>query len=93
VMDPPLLFCDEPGAGLDPVTLQSLDNLILNLKLKLGMSIVMVTHEVASIIRVANRIVFLNHGKVVFEGSPEEAMRSQDPVVQAFFAVQEKSGR
>jgi phospholipid/cholesterol/gamma-HCH transport system ATP-binding protein len=93
VMDPPLLFCDEPGAGLDPVSLESLDKLILNLKSKLGMSIVMVTHEVASIMRVANRIVFLDRGKVVFEGPLEEALRSSDPVVQAFFAVQKKSSR
>jgi phospholipid/cholesterol/gamma-HCH transport system ATP-binding protein len=93
VMDPPLLFCDEPGAGLDPVSLESLDNLILNLKSKLGMSIVMVTHEVASIMRVANRIVFLDRGKVVFEGIPEDALRSSDPVVQAFFAAQKKSIR
>lgn len=87
VMDPPLLFCDEPGAGLDPVSLESLDRLILNLKSKLGMSIVMVTHEVASILRVANRIVFLDQGKVVFEGPLEEALESSDPVVNAFFSV------
>jgi len=45
--DPPLLFCDEPGAGLDPVSLASLDQLILNLKNQLGISIILVTHEVA----------------------------------------------
>lgn len=91
VMDPPLLFCDEPGAGLDPVSLESLDRLILNLKSKLGMSIVMVTHEVASIMRVANRIVFLDKGKVAFEGPLDEALESEDPVVKAFFSVQRSS--
>ncbi len=91
VMDPPLLFCDEPGAGLDPVSLESLDRLILNLKTKLGMSIVMVTHEVASIMRVANRIVFLDQGKVVFEGSLDEALESSDPTVKAFFTVQKSN--
>ena len=91
VMDPPLLFCDEPGAGLDPVSLESLDRLILNLKTKLGMSIVMVTHEVASIMRVANRIVFLDQGKVVFEGSLDEALESSDPTVKAFFSVQKSN--
>lgn len=88
VMDPPLLFCDEPGAGLDPVSLESLDRLILNLKSKLGMSIVMVTHEVASIMRVANRIVFLDQGSVILEGPLQEALESSDPVVKAFFSVQ-----
>lgn len=87
VMDPPLLFCDEPGAGLDPISLESLDELILNLKNLLGMSIVMVTHEVSSIIRVANRIVFLDQGKVAFEGSLEDALKSSVPSVQAFFSV------
>jgi phospholipid/cholesterol/gamma-HCH transport system ATP-binding protein len=58
IMDPPLLFCDEPGAGLDPVSLKSLDNLITKLKELLGMTIVMVTHEVSSIMRIANKIVF-----------------------------------
>ena len=91
VMDPPLLFCDEPGAGLDPVSLESLDRLILNLKTKLGMSIVMVTHEVASIMRVANRIVFLDQGKVVFEGPLDEALESSDPTVKAFFSVQKSN--
>jgi phospholipid/cholesterol/gamma-HCH transport system ATP-binding protein len=50
-LDPPLLFCDEPSAGLDPVTLSSLDQLILNLRDQLGMTILLVTHEVSSIFR------------------------------------------
>ncbi len=87
VMDPPLLFCDEPGAGLDPISLKSLDELILNLKNLLGMSIVMVTHEVSSILRVANRIVFLDEGKVAFEGPLEDALKSTEKSVQAFFSV------
>lgn len=87
VMDPPLLFCDEPGAGLDPVSLESLDQLIINLKNKLGMSIVMVTHEVSSIMRVANKIVFLDEGRVAFDGSLEDALVSSEPGVQAFFSA------
>lgn len=87
VMDPPILFCDEPGAGLDPVSLESLDELILNLKNKLGMSILMVTHEVSSILRVANKIVFLDSGAVVFEGPLSDALHSDQPAVQEFFSV------
>ncbi len=87
VMDPPILFCDEPGAGLDPVSLEILDELILNLKNKLGMSIIMVTHEVSSILRVANRIVFLDKGVVVFEGPLNEALHSSQPAVNEFFSV------
>ncbi len=87
VMDPPLLFCDEPGAGLDPVSLESLDNLIVNLKERLGMSIIIVTHEVSSILRIANRVVFLDNGVVAFEGPLKEALHSDHPAVEEFFSV------
>ncbi len=87
VMDPPLLFCDEPGAGLDPISLESLDNLILNLKEQLGMTILMVTHEVSSILRIANKIVYLDHGQVVFEGSVRDALSSDVEQVKQFFSV------
>lgn len=89
-MDPELLFCDEPGAGLDPVSLESLDALLLNLKYKLGMSIVMVTHEVSSILRVADRVVFLDGGRVAFEGKLEASLASDNPAVKRFFKVLDK---
>lgn len=85
IMDPPLLFCDEPGAGLDPVSLASLDHLILDLKQQLGMTIVMVTHEVSSILRVADKIIFLQDGKIIFEGTKMEALKSDIAAVQEFF--------
>jgi phospholipid/cholesterol/gamma-HCH transport system ATP-binding protein len=84
-MDPPLLFCDEAGAGLDPISLESLDRLILNLKEKLGMSVLMVTHEVSSILRVADRVIYLDQGVVAFEGSVAAALASDHPAVQDFF--------
>jgi phospholipid/cholesterol/gamma-HCH transport system ATP-binding protein len=87
IMDPPVLFCDEPGAGLDPISLESLDNLILNLKELLGISILLVTHEVSSILRVANRIVYLDQGKVVFEGTLKQALATKVQAVQDFFSV------
>jgi phospholipid/cholesterol/gamma-HCH transport system ATP-binding protein len=86
-MDPPLLFCDEPGAGLDPISLESLDRLILNLKNQLGMTIVMVTHEVSSILRVADKIVFLDEGKVVFQGTVNEVLSSENQGVLDYFSV------
>lgn len=85
IMDPHILFCDEPGAGLDPVSLAELDELLLNLKQQLGMSIIMVTHEVASIKRIANRIIFIENGTVIFEGSLEEARNSGKKALQEFF--------
>ncbi|MBK3516126.1 ATP-binding cassette domain-containing protein [Carboxylicivirga sp. N1Y132] len=85
VMDPLLLFCDEPGAGLDPISLVSLDKLILNLREQLGMSIVVVTHEVSSIFRIADRIVFIDSGQVVFQGTLEEALQAQNKQVKNYF--------
>ncbi len=85
VTDPPLLFCDEPGAGLDPVSMESLDQLIVNLQKLLGMTVVMVTHEVASIMRIADRLIFLEEGKKIFEGTLASAMESNITSIKEFF--------
>ncbi len=83
-MDPEILFCDEPTAGLDPVMTAVVDLLINDLCKKLGMTAVVVTHDMASAYRIANRIVMLHKGKVVFEGSPDEIRSSANPVVRQF---------
>ena len=85
VMDPPLIFCDEPGAGLDPLSLAELDKLISNLKTQLGITIVLVTHEVSSIKRLADNIIFLADGKIVFQGSLQNALKSDIEDVRTFF--------
>jgi phospholipid/cholesterol/gamma-HCH transport system ATP-binding protein len=87
VMDPPLLFCDEPGAGLDPISLASLDELILNLREQMGVSIVIITHEVSSILRIADRIVFIDRGRMVFEGTLKEALKQNVEQVHRFFEM------
>ncbi len=85
-LDPPLLFCDEPSAGLDPVTLEALDKLILKMRDRLGMTIVLVTHEIPSIFRLADRIVFLDKGKVAFNGTLSAALKSGHPAIHEFFS-------
>lgn len=87
VLDPELLFCDEPSAGLDPVTSASLDELILDLKKQLKMTVVIVTHELASIHRIADKIIFLDKGKMLFSGTIEEAKNSGIEEVTEFFRV------
>jgi len=87
VMDPPLLFCDEPGAGLDPISLASLDKLILNLREQMGVSIVIITHEVSSILRIADRIVFIDQGKMIFQGTLNEALKKNVEQVYQFFEM------
>lgn len=86
VLDPPLLFCDEPGAGLDPVSLLHLDKLILDLKNQLGITVIMITHEVHSVIRMADQIVFLEEGNSLFHGSLSEAQASAEPALKEFFS-------
>ncbi|HDP97893.1 MAG TPA: ATP-binding cassette domain-containing protein [bacterium] len=84
-MDPLLLFGDEPSAGLDPVTSLALDNLLLKLREFLNMTLVIVTHELSSIRRIADRIIFLDKGKVIFQGKLKEGENSDKPEVQQFF--------
>jgi len=84
-LDPQILFCDEPSAGLDPLTSEELDSLILKLKKQLKMSIVIVTHELASIHRIADKIIFLDEGKMLFNGSLAEAKKSGIEKIETFF--------
>jgi phospholipid/cholesterol/gamma-HCH transport system ATP-binding protein len=86
-LDPEILFCDEPSAGLDPLTSASLDELILDLKNQLKMTVVIVTHELASIHRIADKIVFLDDGKMLFNGTVTEAKSSGIEAVTEFFRV------
>jgi phospholipid/cholesterol/gamma-HCH transport system ATP-binding protein len=86
VLDPQLLFCDEPSAGLDPITSRGLDDLLLELRERLGLAMVVVTHELDSIRTLCDRMTFLSGGKVLFEGSLAAA-ESQGPTdVRDFLA-------
>ena len=83
-MDPEILFCDEPSAGLDPVVAMGIDQLIIKLKKAFKMSIVVVTHELASVFEIADRIAMLHEGQIIAYGPPEELTQSTNPIVQQF---------
>jgi phospholipid/cholesterol/gamma-HCH transport system ATP-binding protein len=78
VMDPSILFCDEPSAGLDPAVASALDDLILNLRDAMGMSIVVVTHELESAFKIADRITILDRGHILMVGTVEEVRNSSN---------------
>ncbi|MEX2641909.1 MAG: ABC transporter ATP-binding protein [Acetobacterales bacterium] len=82
IMDPRLLFCDEPSAGLDPVVSSALDDLILRLRDALGITIVVVTHELESAFKIADRITFLDRGEIIMVGSVDEVRNSRSERVQ-----------
>lgn len=84
-LDPPLLLCDEPSAGLDPITSASLDNLLLKMRDDLGMAVLIVSHELASITRIADSVVFMDAGKVLFCGPLAEARSAGIEQIDHFF--------
>ena len=84
-LDPEMLFLDEPTAGLDPLSAAGFDDLVRHLKALLGPTIVIVTHDLDLLWRVADRVAFMADGQVVGEGTMEELSRSDHPVVREYF--------
>jgi len=83
-MDPEILFFDEPSAGLDPIIAAGVDQLLLKLKEAFGITIVVVTHELASAFLIADRMVLLDKGNIVADGTSEELRNSAHPRVRQF---------
>lgn len=82
IMDPKILFCDEPSAGLDPVIAAALDDLLLRMREAMGMTIVVVTHELESAFRIADRITVLDHGSILLTGTTEELRETKSERIQ-----------
>jgi phospholipid/cholesterol/gamma-HCH transport system ATP-binding protein len=82
IMDPSLLFFDEPSAGLDPVVSAELDGLILRLKEAMNVTIVVVTHELESALKIADRITVLGEGRLLMTGTVDEIRNSADETIQ-----------
>jgi len=84
-LDPELLFLDEPTAGLDPLSAQGIDELVRSLRDGLGLTIMMVTHDLDLLWRAADRVAVLGHGTIVGAGSMTELSRLDEPLVRQYF--------
>jgi phospholipid/cholesterol/gamma-HCH transport system ATP-binding protein len=83
-LDPPILLYDEPTTGLDPITAATISELIVRMRDQLGVTSVVVSHDIELIKRVANRIGMLHRGKIITAGTREEIETSDNPVVRQF---------
>lgn len=98
-LNPEILFLDEPSAGLDPITAAEIDKLILDINRQLGTTIIIVTHELASIFTVAQRVIMLDKStkKIIAEGTPDELKNEcKNPYVCSFFnrqIISDRTGR
>jgi len=85
-LDPELLFLDEPSAGLDPVSANALDELIVQLKESLRLTVVLVTHDLDSLWRVTDRVAFLGERRVIGYDSIAKLSRSEHPLIKSYFS-------
>jgi len=83
-MEPDIVLYDEPTAGLDPITSATIADLIVKTRDQVGVTSVIVTHDVPTIKRVASRIAMLHRGKIIAVGTTEEMENSDDPAVRQF---------
>jgi len=86
-LDPDLIMYDEPFAGLDPISLGSASRLIRDLGQALGVTSIVVSHDVEETFAIADRIVFIANGNIVAQGTPAEIRASTDPLVHQFFTA------
>jgi phospholipid/cholesterol/gamma-HCH transport system ATP-binding protein len=84
-LDPELLLLDEPTAGLDPLSAEGIDELIRSLRDALGLTIMLVTHDLDLLWRAADRVAVLGNGRIIGSGSMQELSRSDDPLVRQYF--------
>ena len=84
-LDPCLLFLDEPTAGLDPQSATGLDDLVLNLRASLNLTIVIVTHDLDTLWYVPDKVAFLDQGKLIAIDTIENLVKHREPAIQAYF--------
>ena len=83
-VDPEIMLYDEPTTGLDPIMADAINDLILDMQKKINVTSIVVTHDMTSAYKVADRIAMLYDGRIIFIGTPEEVKNSTNPFVQQF---------
>ncbi len=87
ILDPKIVLYDEPTTGLDPITTDYVDEMILDAKRKLGVTSVVISHDIASAFKVADKIAFLSQGVIVEQGAPAQLRASEHPAVKLFLST------
>jgi phospholipid/cholesterol/gamma-HCH transport system ATP-binding protein len=87
IMKPQVLFFDEPTTGLDPVLSETINNLVVRVNKELGITCVMITHDIPAAFRIADGIAFLDQGCIVADGEPRSLMQSEHPLVRDFVRI------
>ena len=87
VAEPQVVLYDEPTTGLDPITTDYVDSMIVSTKERLGVTSMVISHDIASSFKVADRLAVLHDGRILAQGPPEEVRGSRDPYVQKFLAL------
>ena len=87
IMEPEVLFFDEPTTGLDPVLAETIDNLVVRVNRELNITCLMITHGIPAAFRIADRIAFLDRGFVIAEGTPQEVAKSDHTLVKDFIRI------
>lgn len=86
-LEPEILFLDEPTSGLDPVTARAFDQLLLSLNRDLGLTVMLITHDLDTLLGVVDRVVVIGGGRVVADGTVDEVRAHPDPWVQTYFSA------
>lgn len=90
VMKPEIMLYDEPTSALDPIMTDKINDLVLSLRKKLNMTSILVTHDISSAYKIADKIAMIHEGKIIFQGSPGEIRASRNPYIQQFIRGQRK---
>jgi len=90
VMKPEVMLYDEPTSALDPIMTDKINDLIVSLRNKLGMTSIVVTHDISSAYKIADKIAMIYQGKIIFDGPPAELRASRNPYIQQFIRSQRK---